>query len=138
MTSAGRTSASARAKLMPSSRWRRRRVVHHRNSDFDGFSLRRLDDIHSDTCSMQLFNLSAEQLDELSVLICRNRKVFAKDLSELPVTHLAGHTIETFCVPVCQRAYCYSPEFYGPDAIVPTDVIRSRASSSIPCGGRFR
>src|SRR6218665_1605444 len=53
MRSAGRTSASARAKVLPSSRWRRRRVVHHKNSDFDGFSLRRLDDIHSDICSMQ-------------------------------------------------------------------------------------
>src|SRR6218665_1338079 len=45
MTSAGRTSTSARTKVLPSSRCRRRRVERHKNSDFDGFSLRRLDDI---------------------------------------------------------------------------------------------
>ena len=56
MVSAGWTSGSPRAKVLPSSRWRRRRVVHHRNSYFDRLNLRLLDvvryemrSIHSST-----------------------------------------------------------------------------------------
>src|ERR1043165_10099936 len=52
MVSAGWTSASPRTKVLPSSRCLRLVVVHHINSDLDGLSLRRLDVIHSDMCSI--------------------------------------------------------------------------------------
>src|SRR6218665_3129164 len=55
-------------------------------------------------------HLSSQQVEQLYILICRNRQVFAKDLSEIPGTDLATHHIETFGTPVRQRPYRCSPE----------------------------
>jgi hypothetical protein len=55
-------------------------------------------------------HLTKEQVEQLSILICRNRTVFAKNLSEIPGTDLISHTIPTFGIPKRQRAFRHSPD----------------------------